>query len=104
MVLPGYLHFSPDGSLYGVLVEESRLLSSDDFVIMQFTGLLDMNSREIYEGDIVKCLDGYNAEVSWDDAHTGWHPFGSYEGAEWDKSVEVIGNVWEHPELLTPTN
>jgi len=58
-----------------------------------------------YESMCPKCLfrggDGYNAPVAWDDKRTGWHPFGSYEGAEWDKSVEVIGNIYENPELTS---
>lgn len=87
------------GGWYTASLEE---LLADNIPIMQFTGLLDKNGKKVFEGDIVKCLDGYNAEVFWDDKHTGWHPFGSYEGAEWDKSVEVIGNIYENSDLLNP--
>ncbi len=44
-----------------------------------------------YEGDIVKFADGAVRSVKWFDQ--GWFP-GML--GDW----EVIGNVWENPELL----
>jgi hypothetical protein len=63
--------------------------------IMQFTGLKDKNGKEIYEGDIITERK-YQAVVEWDEKSLQFNCHGMLDG----KNYEVIGNIYENPELL----
>ena len=78
-------------------------------VFMQCTGLKDKNGKLIYEGDILKQPDGIIDYVCWSDGcyiHNGTAITNydtCYQGDAWAKEVnthEVIGNIYENPELL----
>ena len=89
------------------------------YVLMQFTGLKDKKGVPIYEGDIVryKGLKGFACEEDypnggeefkgevkyrygefWPRQHYNEVDDGYYSHRYWD--FEVIGNIWENPELL----
>lgn len=81
--------------------------------LMQFTGLKDKKGREIYSGDIIYCEDEmYSLSKMFSSADTGAVVFesgafrydevplaGMITGAH-SRICEVIGNIYENPELI----
>ena len=66
----------------------------------QFTGLLDKNGKEIYEGDVIEYMrSGKKARraVEWIDMHSGY-PMLTTNPLD----IEIIGNIYENPELIKP--
>jgi hypothetical protein len=68
--------------------------------LMQFTGLLDKNGKEIYEGDIIKeKFDGLT-KIEWGENCSCCSKVVGFIFGSGYKDVEVIGNIYENPELL----
>ncbi len=76
---------------------------SGNLIPLQFTGLLDKKGIRIYEGDIVKWDSGIG-EVYFSNGefkHTYKEKDGSYRpDKKYWNFVEVIGNIYENPNLL----
>jgi uncharacterized phage protein (TIGR01671 family) len=71
--------------------------------IGQFTGLLDKNGKEIYEGDLVK-FTTIAYEVFYN-SKCGKYDLKHHDGeiiifAPEDNSVEIIGNIYDNNDLL----
>jgi uncharacterized phage protein (TIGR01671 family) len=97
-------------SLRDVLFGRTQGANFHGSELMQFTGLLDKNGKEIYEGDIVR--EVYKEErlyqVRFTNARFGLHLIKAEKGRPTYRPLdiashpcEVIGNIYENPELLT---
>lgn len=111
VVEPSSIYFHDDGK-----IEVYPCHNDSEFVLMQFTGLTDKNGKEIYEGDIVKMMRDpivpqyAICKVQWRNEYAGFN-FSHIRleniinpGEGWSpathKGWEVIGNIYENPELL----
>ena len=102
--------------------------TKDKMPYLQFTGLLDKNGKEIYEGDILevkfnRCIWRYEVRVRKEWANnifyeTVWRNFRNIDGSDTDEfgsyyvscegtgnilsshSMEIVGNIYENPELV----
>jgi len=83
-----------------------------DLIVMQYTGLLDKNGKEIYEGDIVKSTAFNASEVRFKHGAfiIGYHRGSStavrpmlLQNNAVDKAgrLEIIGNIYQNPGLIT---
>ena len=74
--------------------------NQDNYIIQQFTGLLDKNGKEIYEGDIVQWnLEIGAVEYSMEDFAYIVKYVDTFIYLN-DFELEVIGNIFENPSLL----
>ena len=97
-----------------VVVEQESVVSPPDYVFvdhlvtMQSTGLHDKNGREVFIGDIIKCTRGCPHEVYLEKEYGGTYVGGMpaiylkgiREGYAWTGAEEILGNIYENPELL----
>lgn len=113
-----------------ILIDINRpiMYDIDPKTVGQYTGLNDKNGKQIYEGDIVKCVselytnfgetptgryatDFYEILVKTDDSYCfGSRKIGRKIGKDYistpvlkicaEKYYEVIGNIYNNPELL----
>ena len=83
------------------------MVSAEDLVLMQSTGLVDRNGKIIFEGDIVRMAKDVYSEPTYYEVVR--HRGGAYRleskqhGCElWLRHTdcEIVGNIYENPELL----
>ena len=77
----------------------------DDIILMQYTGFKDKDGKEIYEGDIVEYF-GELCKVCWIFSGFYARQINGRGFTELDEfvadtmDIEVVGNIYENPELL----
>lgn len=98
-------NYVPEGGYLAPIYANKNV--EDGYILEQFTGLLDKNGKEIYEGDIFRLCDGDFYETPPTVVELSDFLGGNYwlvnNGRE-NPEYEVIGNIHENPELLEANN
>ena len=104
------IRFDNDCNVTTVLFEGKDLgvnAKIDEIELMQSTGLKDLNGVEIFEGDIVRFFDSlYTVFYDIKEGSYRLKPHDDRWVVDYmsnfssEESFEVVGNIYENPELL----
>ncbi len=90
---------SSNGEIWSTYLSNVNPFSLDGIQLMQFTGLTDKNGKEIFEGDVVEWSVAYMfGEGEKCRAVMEWK--GQLLVPHINPTSEVIGNIYENPELI----
>ena len=102
--------FSDGSTSVPLKFEDER--NGEDVILMQSTGLKDKSGKEIFDGDVLACKtddEVINLNIFWDEEHALF----MFESKKYNEQellaelvedniypFEIIGNIYENPELL----
>lgn len=91
-----FINVSSDHTSMSVIYHKEK-----EFIPMLCTFAKDINGKEIYEGDILWCEHAsHKGDVWFQDCEFVTDCFGEVRGLRDGDPVEVIGNVYENPEMV----
>lgn len=107
---------SKDEWIYGIVPTYASalyIIEIDPETLCQYTGKSDEDGKKIFEGDIVGFIDLYSTEsgysehncigeVGWSDEECCFYVTNRLSSESWEVlgECEVIGNIFDNPELL----
>lgn len=80
------------------------LFACRNFQVMQFTGLKDIEGKEIYEGDIILGYNNPHVVTFADGAFYLTYKNSSVRLSRTCGALKIIGNIFENPELTQTTS
>jgi len=103
VVSNGWIILEDNNDDYGTswFSDRNHIEDPANLILMQYTGLKDKNGKEIYESDLLKRPDGAIEEIVFDaGSFCIKYKDSIFDFIAEDNNLEIIGNIYEHPNLI----